>query len=236
METVTEIRRQNLNFLIEQYKTIANLNLALGRPRHDSTLSQIRNQVKINKRQGLRSMGIAMARSIEEKLHLPVGWMDKIHDDKLPIPARQEEDTTDPIPLSEIQKITSIPVFIQPEKDLSGNCNPKLKGEIQLPNIMIDQFSEGGEHNLQGYIPTEAAMFKTLPLGSIVLVDTNVKKYIGDGLYFLRINGFYKFRKITQLINGNYEIESDVKKEIAEELNSINFIGKVTNIWLNVKV
>mgnify|MGYP000769268134 CR=1 FL=1 len=59
METVTEIRRQNLNFLIEQYKTIANLNLALGRPRHDSTLSQIRNQVKINKRQGLRSMGIA---------------------------------------------------------------------------------------------------------------------------------------------------------------------------------
>lgn len=127
METVTEIRRQNLNFLIEQYKTIANLNLALGRPRHDSTLSQIRNQVKINKRQGLRSMGIAMARSIEEKLHLPVGWMDKIHEDKLPIPARQEEDTTDPIPLSEIQKITSIPVFIQPEKDLSGNCNPKLK-------------------------------------------------------------------------------------------------------------
>ena len=89
METVTEIRRQNLNFLIEQYKTIANLNLALGRPRHDSTLSQIRNQVKINKRQGLRSMGIAMARSIEEKLHLPVGWMDKIHEDKLPIPARQ---------------------------------------------------------------------------------------------------------------------------------------------------
>lgn len=79
---------------------------------------------------------------------------------------------------------------------------------------MIDQFSEGGEHNLQGYIPTEAAMFKTLPLGSIVLVDTNVKKYIGDGLYFLRINGFYKFRKITQLINGNYEIESDVKKKL----------------------
>ena len=73
METVTEIRRQNLNFLIEQYQTIANLNLALGRPRHDSTLSQIRNQVKINKRKGLRSMGIAMARSIEEKLHLPVG-------------------------------------------------------------------------------------------------------------------------------------------------------------------
>ena len=28
METVTEIRRQNLNFLIEQYQTIANLNLA----------------------------------------------------------------------------------------------------------------------------------------------------------------------------------------------------------------
>ena len=72
METVTEIRRQNLNFLIEQYKTIANLNLALGRPRHDSTLSQIRNQVKINKRQGLRSMGIAMARSIEE-LAFPTG-------------------------------------------------------------------------------------------------------------------------------------------------------------------
>ena len=31
-------------------------------------------------------------------------------------------------------------------------------------------------------------------------------------------------------------LSASVKKEIAEELNSINFIGKVTNIWLNVKV
>lgn len=235
METISEIRRQNLNFLIEQYKTIANLNLALGRSRTDSTLSQIRNQVKINKRTGSRAMGIALARSIEEKLRLPVGWMDTIHEEIQPIQEKTEEDSSEPIPLSDLQKITSIPVFIQIDEKISSNCNPKLKGEMQLPNMMIDQFSNGGEYNLQGFIPTEAAMFKTLPPGSIVLVDTEVRTYVGDGIYFLQINGFHKFRKINQLISGNYEIESDTKKETAENLNSVKFLGKVTNIWLNIK-
>lgn len=229
METVSEIRLQNLNFLIEQYKTIANLNKALGRSRTDSTLSQIKNKVKINNRKGNRSMGYTLARTIEDKLNLPHGWMDEFHE------SIQPETLAEPIPLSDIKELTTIPVYIQPEKEISGNCNPKLKGEIQLPNIMLDQFSQNGKLDLRGYIPTEAAMFNTLPAGSIVLVNTSVKSYVGDGLYFLRINNFLKFRKISQLINGNFEVESDVKKETVHDLESIEILGKVTNVWVNIK-
>lgn len=42
MKTSTEIRRENLNILIERYGSIANLNAQLGRNRKDATLSQIR--------------------------------------------------------------------------------------------------------------------------------------------------------------------------------------------------
>ena len=39
MKTSTEIRRENLNILIERYGSIANLNAQLGRNRKDATLS-----------------------------------------------------------------------------------------------------------------------------------------------------------------------------------------------------
>lgn len=76
MKTIEEIRREWLTLLIEQHKSIANLNAALGRARTDATLSQIKNQAVDSKSGNPRNMGSPIAREIEEKLGLEVGALD----------------------------------------------------------------------------------------------------------------------------------------------------------------
>ncbi len=76
MKTIEEIRRDWLNLLIEQHKTIANLNVALGRAKTDATLSQIRNKATDSKSGNPRNMGSPLAREIEEKLGFEVGTLD----------------------------------------------------------------------------------------------------------------------------------------------------------------
>ncbi|EPO7840014.1 hypothetical protein ACUF3I_003964 [Proteus mirabilis] len=76
MKTIEEIRREWLNMLIEQHKTIANLNIALGRAKTDATLSQIRNKAIDSKSGNPRNMGSPLAREIEEKLGLEIGTLD----------------------------------------------------------------------------------------------------------------------------------------------------------------
>lgn len=44
MTDVHEIRRKNLIELISMYKSVANLNSALGRKRYDGTFNQIKNK------------------------------------------------------------------------------------------------------------------------------------------------------------------------------------------------
>ena len=84
-EEIRENRLQNLLFLIEQYKTIANLNVALGRKRKDGTLSQIKNKAIVPSTGKSRTMGTALARDIEARLRLPSGWMDKFHKEIQPL-------------------------------------------------------------------------------------------------------------------------------------------------------
>ena len=76
MDTCAEIRLKNLEYLIQQYGSIANLNMALGLSRTDATISQIRNKTKHSQTGKLRVMGEETARKIEESLNLERGWMD----------------------------------------------------------------------------------------------------------------------------------------------------------------
>ena len=89
MQTIAEIRRARLERLIEQHESIANLNVALGWPRTDPKLAQIRNANTRPGRDKPYQMGDAMAREIEEKLQLERGWMDNaINPYELPMDER----------------------------------------------------------------------------------------------------------------------------------------------------
>ena len=78
MKTVEETRRERLQMLIEREQGLVNLLEKLGLARTDnSRLSRIAN-ANIRHDRGCKPyvMGSQMAREIEQKLGLPVGWMD----------------------------------------------------------------------------------------------------------------------------------------------------------------
>ena len=76
MFTAAETRRMKLEMLLKRYRSIAELNEALGWTRTDPKLSQIRNANTRPDRQKPYQMGDAMAREIENALLLERGWMD----------------------------------------------------------------------------------------------------------------------------------------------------------------
>ncbi len=87
MQTSSEIRRSRLGQLVDRYGSIADLNQALGWPRTDPKLSQIKNNNKRPGRDASYQMGDAMAREIEDRLSLERGWMDN------PISAAEQAET-----------------------------------------------------------------------------------------------------------------------------------------------
>lgn len=78
MKTIAEIRRIRLEQLIERYGSTADLNVALGKARTDSKLSQLRNASARKGRAKPSQMGDKIARDIEEALNLESGWMDNL--------------------------------------------------------------------------------------------------------------------------------------------------------------
>ena len=81
MRTVEEIRRANLQVLVDQHSGMANLCEKLGYARNETaTLTRILNANVRHDRGGKPyNMGSPMAREMEEKLQLEVGWMDNVH-------------------------------------------------------------------------------------------------------------------------------------------------------------
>lgn len=77
MQIVSETRLARLQMLVKQHGgSLAALNVAMGLDRTDATLSQIRTKAPHSKTGKPRVMGDDLARKIEEKLSLGLGWMD----------------------------------------------------------------------------------------------------------------------------------------------------------------
>lgn len=101
MKTIAEIRRENLQELIDQVGSIADLNERMGWDRTDPRLTRIRNANVRGDRGKPFQMGDALAREIERRNGLEEGWMDNIHH-RVPALAAEEDafgydvSTTDP--------------------------------------------------------------------------------------------------------------------------------------------
>lgn len=107
MQPVTETRLVRLQMLVKKHNgSLADLNEAIGLTRTDATLSQIRTRAPHSKTGKPRVMGDDLARKIEEKLGLPVGWMDT--------PPTYLELHGEPSPLTESFKVMEkMPVYLQ---------------------------------------------------------------------------------------------------------------------------
>jgi hypothetical protein len=76
MKTVSDNRRDWLEFLIQEHGSISALNIALGRVKTDATLSQIRSKSAHSRTGAPRAMGEKIARDFEQKLGLAHGSLD----------------------------------------------------------------------------------------------------------------------------------------------------------------
>ena len=83
MRSVNDVRKENLIVLRERFKTLANLNLAIGKKKTDSTLSQIINGAKDTRSGNVKNLGDRLAREMETKLSLGYGWMDADHGNEI---------------------------------------------------------------------------------------------------------------------------------------------------------
>jgi len=120
MKTIEEIRREWLIELIKEYKSIANLNVALDRTKTDATLSQIKNQAIDSKSGNPRNMGSPLAREIETKLGLEVGSLD--HEKQSLFSIHEREVNPWDAYKSADDSIKSVVDFILHKEDI--NCSP----------------------------------------------------------------------------------------------------------------
>lgn len=105
MLTCEEIRRNNLEKLIERFGTIVALSEATNVPA--GFISHIRNKTK--------DMGAITARRMEAELNLERGWMD--HESELSAPAREVAIAVDSLALSSVmQQKVAVYLIAQIEK------------------------------------------------------------------------------------------------------------------------
>lgn len=189
MKTSTEIRRENLNILIERYGSIANLNAQLGRNRKDATLSQIRKGSVHSGTGRPRIMGDTMAREIETKLSLGYGWMDADHSNE----AFPEEDDL---------------IYLR-RLNVSACC-----GSAGIQNYEDDAFVEQiqvsrpwFQENIskireQGYELITASgdsMEPTFRNGDLIVVDRQDRDLKRDGVFCVLVDGDLYVKRVQRI-------------------------------------
>lgn len=229
MKTVSEIRRENLVFLIEMYGSIAKLNLVLGRGRKDGTLSQIKNRA-INSASGAkRNMGNVLAREIEKKLNLELGWMDEEHPEKLAIKEINNK-------VFKQNKAVLIPLLdeIPVDSDIS-NLDDSIKG-VNMSDLMIEQYFPGvPKRYLRTFAVPDNSGMPTIAKGNFVILNTSIKKFEGDGWYLVNVQGFKTLRRIFYDFRGGFKIESgDAGPQFVENLDFVTIEAKIVFAWIGL--
>lgn len=85
-------------------------------------------------------------------------------------------------------------------------------------------------------VPTDS-MEPTIQKGAIVIIDTRINHYIGDGIYAFSIDGNLFIKRLQKLISGGYKVISDNKDKYDPEimndetLNNVKFVGKFIRCW-----
>ena len=151
------------------YGSIAKLNLVLGRGRKDGTLSQIKNRA-INSASGAkRNMGNVLAREIEKKLNLELGWMDEEHPEKLAIKEINNK-------VFKQNKAVLIPLLdeIPVDSDIS-NLDDSIKG-VNMSDLMIEQYFPGvPKRYLRTFAVPDNSGMPTIAKGNFVILNTSIK-------------------------------------------------------------
>ena len=236
-KTVYDVRRENLNLLIEVYGSISKLNQLTGRPRTDSSLSQIRNQTVNTVNHCVRRMGSKLARSLERQLCLEEGWFDTEHSDSgsiriLDVPFSEED--------GDGKATIQIPSVEEPEGGgvYTSVNTPHPKDYLTMGNRFLDKVlgAPAGSTNVDysglRFHEVENDSFAEIPRDTLAIVDTNIRKFTEHGFYLVRVNGKDRLVQIRENIDGHFRIWSDdAYHEERSSLDGIPIIGRVVYSW-----
>lgn len=226
MKPSSEIRKENLNLLIEQHGSIANLNTVLGRKRTDATLSQIRKGLTHSGSDKVRVMGDTLARDIEKKLKLGLGWMDTDHTGVL-IPDT-EGNEQDGVWVPELENYGAM------GNEVSFYEQDVIVGGLTLSHEFVRRLNVSHPSNLRVINAHGDSMQPTIHPGDKILVDEGTKD-LHDGIYVLQSYDSIFIKRVSRNLRGQTLITSDNPNvKLSEELDgseSLNIIGRVVYVW-----
>lgn len=226
MRPVSEIRRENLELLIEEEGTIPALNEKLGRRRNDPSLSFIRAQSVRSSTGKPYLMGDKLARDIESKLKLGRGWMDTDHTgmliDSLDKPAL---DGVRVLELANTGSMGDDPSVLEQDVIIGG---------LTLAPDFVRRLNPSNPMNLKVLTGHGDSMLPTIAPGDKVLIDEGVKD-LYDGIYVLRSYDTLFIKRVNKNLKGAVVISSDnLTVKLSEELDGseqLEIVGRVVYVW-----
>lgn len=189
MRPVSEIRRENLELLIEEEGTIPALNEKLGRRRNDPSLSFIRAQSVRSSTGKPYLMGDKSARDIESKLKLGRGWMDADHSNE----AFPEDD--DLIYLRRLNVSACC--------GAAGVQNYEDEAFVEQIQVSRPWFQENiSKIREQGYELITASgdsMEPTFRNGDLIVVDRQDRDLKRDGVFCVLVDGDLYVKRVQRI-------------------------------------
>lgn len=189
MRSVNDVRKENLIVLRERFKTLANLNLAIGKKKTDSTLSQIINGAKDTRSGNVKNLGDRLAREMETKLSLGYGWMDADHGNE----AFPEDD--DLIYLRRLNVSACC--------GASGVQNYEDEAFVEQIQVSRPWFQENiSKIREQGYELITASgdsMEPTFRNGDLIVVDRQDRDLKRDGVFCVLVDGDLYVKRVQRI-------------------------------------
>ena len=252
MKTSAEIRRSNLERLIEEHGSIAELNVALGWSRTDPKLSQIKNA---NKRPGrgdaTYQMGDAMAREMEEALNLVRGWMDNppLLEYKYDLGEQRKPALACEPSAVYGRRASDVPpagLIRVPVLELTASAGPGREPTTDYAAVLghIDLAEQWARKRLGERLDSIRAlpvkgdsMSPTINDGDLAFVDTGCTHFEGEGVYVLVFNHALLIKRLSaDFATQRIQILSDNehhKPALARE-DELIICGRV-RMWMSVK-
>ena len=220
MTDVHEIRRKNLIELISMYKSVANLNSALGRKRYDGTFNQIKNKSQPPSAKTPRVMGAEVAREIEMKLHLQPGWMDVVHDKPQTELIKESENFLK----SSFKSRRSYRLNSATPSNLTFTL---FDGEMKLSDYFIKSVLKAtSEENLRFVVVEDNSLKSKCKIGDALILDFGVNTFTREGIYLIEVNGEQLLRLISIDYEGGYQIRTDDFSQRLTDLSKIKILAK----------
>ena len=236
MPTAEEHRGTRLLELVREHGSYAALNRALGRGDRDATLGQIGNAAPDSKTGKPRQMGKTLARAIEAKLNLPVGWMDggdgpAFGHNVVPYAQPTQVHDTDEasVPMLDLRASAGLG---QPQPG-----HDPVVGRLRLSREWMRRALPriSSPDNLATLIAYGPSMEPTFSDGSILLVDTGVREVRVDAIYVIeRDRELFVKRLQRRLTDGALLVISDnphyqPETLMADGRYSMQVLGRV--VW-----